>query len=346
MSRGGRRVAVGVLGLVLGAVVAPAAGERGAVVREGLRLHAAQESATWGQHGLSFGRAMDGVVTSEAEALRELEQSRAQRAHAPFVGVCEAVDGFRSMSAGRLGEAREAEEAGDALVAWLGLDRTLAPELTEGSDGRARVEEVLGRYCAPGRSQGGGPLCSGSAEDHARDVHPGVLLEAATFDEGDDAIAAMDWIRNVAVPLLEEPPAIGRGTTAGERRRILEARAASARGGACGRVSPGARGRAGSGRFGRCVGRSGGCRAGGRDRWEVVSRHELLRAVVRGRFEDPDYFARLQAADRTNLLRERISAKVVSFALEFEGYRDDERQVAMLAARLARAVERERRVGH
>ena len=117
------------------------------------------------------------------------------------------------MSAGRLGEAREAEEAGDALVAWLGLDRTLAPELTEGSDGRARVEEVLGRYCAPGRSQGGGPLCSGSAEDHARDVHPGVLLEAATFDEGDDAIAAMDWIRNVAVPVLEE-----RRRSAGGRR--------------------------------------------------------------------------------------------------------------------------------
>ena len=339
-------MAVGVLGLVLGAVVAPAAGERGAVVREGLRLHAMQESATWGQHGLSFGRAMDAVVTSEAEALRELEQSRAQRAHAPFVGVCEAIDGFRSMSAGRLGEAREAEEAGDALVAWLGLDRTLAPELTEGSDGRARVEEVLGRYCAPGRSQGGGPLCSGSAEDHARDVHPGVLLEAATFDEGDDAIAAMDWIRNVAVPVLEEPPAIGRGTTAGERRRLLEARAASARAALAGGYLQGraaARVPAVSaGAWVEAVGAGRVDTTGG----EVVSRHELLRAVVRGRFEDPDYFARLQAADRTNLLRERISAKVVSLALEFEGYRDDERQMAMLAARLARAVDRERRVGH
>ena len=337
-----RKVVLGVIGLVLGVVVSPAAGERGAVVREGLRLHAMQESATWGQHGISFGRAVDGMVTSEAEAARELEQSRAERAHAPFVGVCEAVDGFRSMSAGRAGEARETQAAGDALVAWLGLDRTLAPELTGGSDGKARVEEVLGRYCARGRSRGGQGACTGAPEDHGRDLHPGALLEAGTLEEGDDAIAAMDWIRNVAVPVLEEPPAMTRTMTAAERRRVLSERSIAARAAlAAGYLQGRAASRVPSVPAGDwveavSVGRDGSVP-------EVVSRHELLGVLARGRYEDPNSLSRLQAADRVNLIREWISAEVVSLAVAFEGYHDDERQLVMLAARLSGAVERARR---
>ena len=342
MKERARKSVPGMVGLVLGLVVSPAAGERGAVVREGLRLHAMQESATWGQHGIAFGRAVEGMVTAEAEAARELEHSRAERAHSPFVGVCEAVDGFRAMSAGRAGEARETQAAGDALVAWLGLDRALAPELTGGSDGKARVEEVLGRYCARGRARGAGGACTGAPEDHGRDLHPGALLEAGTLEEGDDAIAAMDWIRNVAVPVLEEPPAMTGTMTAGERRRVLSERSIAARAAvAAGYLQGRAASRVPSVPAGDWVEAVSVERDGSVP--DVVSRHELLRVLARGRYEDPNHLSRLQAADRANLLREWISAEVVSLALGFEGYRDDERRLVMLAARLSGAVERARR---
>ena len=342
MNERARRGALGMVGLALGLVVAPAAGERGAVVREGLRLHAMQESATWGQHGISFGRAIDGMVTSEAEGVRELEQSRAERAHSPFVGVCEAVDGFRSMSAGRAGEARETDAAGDALVAWLGLDRTLAPELTGGSDGKARVEEVLGRYCARGRARGAGGACRGAPDDHGRDLHPGALLEAETLEEGDDAIAAMDWIRNVAVPVLDEPPEMTRTMAAGARRSVLEGRSSAARAAlAAGYLQSRAAVRLPSVPAGDWVEAVSADGVG--EVPEVLSRHELLRVLARGRYEDPNHLSRLQAAVRANLIREWISAEVVSLALAFEGYRDDERQLALLAGRLSGAVESARR---
>ena len=62
------------------------------------------------------------------------------------------------------------------------------------------------------------------------------------------------------------------------------------------------------------------------------------------RFENPDWFVRLQAMNDSNLLRELVSLQAVSLMLDWERYRMDERRGASEAARLAIAAEAMRRL--
>ena len=315
------------------------AAERGVVVFEGIRLHATQVSAVWGAHANSRAQAIDGTLMVEAQALREREEARATIAHRPSAGVCEGMEGMRGAAGARALETAATEQSGDAVVAWLVRDIERVPGLTAPGEVRARSDAILGRFCNAGRTVGGGNLCRGDPGDHAADMHPGAVLGHRTLHDGEDAIAAIEWVRNIAMPVPNESEPLRAVRSEAAMRAMLagrgrDARAALATGYLQGRVSA------------RLPSVSAGGWAGavgveGRDD-AVISRHELLGVLVRERFERPAMLARLQGEARANVLREWIVAEASGLMVSFEAYRDAERRGAMLAARLAQAIEADR----
>ena len=311
--------------------------ERGAVVFDGIERHAEQVSTVWGSHAGVVGRALDGAVMSESRVAREVEETRAVRAHSPSAGVCEAVEMHRGTAASRAREAAATRAAGDALVQWLVRDTVHAPDLSAPADLRARVDEVLERYCAPGRMVGAGNACRGAPDDHAADLHPGAVFGVGTFADEQGANTAIDWVRNITLPVPYRALALRAARSVEGRRAVLAHRGRNARAAISawylqGRVS--ARLPAVSAARWATMDGSGS----GNDAGSVQSRHELLESLSRERFERPDSFARHTGANRANLLREWIASEGASLMLAFERYRDAERQGAMLAARLSQAL--------
>ena len=316
---------------------------RGAVVVAGIELHAVQISGMWTQNAQSVGRAVDGVLSAEAAGLREIEEAHAARAHEPVVGVCEGVEGFRGVRAARSVEATATGDGGAALVAWLSRDARELPGWTAPGDVRERFDEVHARFCAADRVRGGGPACTGPSEDHGADLHPGAVSGRSTFEDGAEAIAAIEWVRNITMPLPIEGPSLRAAGTTRERRAVLLARSQEARGALAtgylqGRVSARLPAVA-AGPWARAVG-AGVAEDGSR---AEISVQGLLEALSRGRYERPGFFARLQAEGKANLLRELIVSEAAALVVGFEEFRDAERQGAMLAARLTRASEQGRR---
>ena len=81
-----------------------------------------------------------------------------------------------------------------------------------------------------------------------------------------------------------------------------------------------------------------------RDEHTPVSRYELLELLASRRFEDPNWFVRLQGMSQENLLRELVTLQAVSLMLDWQRYRTDERRGAIGAASLALGVEEMRRL--
>lgn len=331
------------LGLAVAASTPAPAVERGEVSARAIADHAAQASAVWTQRAQAMASAIDGMLRAELEALTGREEGRSRVAHAPSAGVCESIEGVRGAGAARTLQEEAAASAGRATVAWLLRDTQHAPGMSAASDLRARVDLVLERYCTPGRTATGeGTACGGEWSAHMGDVAPGALFGARTFANGDQALAAADWARNVTMPVPELGVSWGAESTALGRRALLErradeARAALAAGYLQERVSARLPAVSAAG-WARAVSGEEAGDAGGR-----LSAHALLGVLARGRFERPDGFLRLQAQDTSNLLRELIVSETVSLALSFESYRDEERRSAMRAGRLAAAIERDRR---
>ena len=311
--------------------------ERGAVVLDGIERHAGQVSTMWSSHAGAVGLALDGAVISETRIARETEETRAVRAHSPSAGVCEGVESLRGTAASRAHETTAAYAAGDALVQWLAGDTVHAPGSSAPADLRARVDEVLERYCAPGRMAGAGTTCRGARDDHAADLHPGAVLGVRTLADEESAIAGFDWARNIALPVLHRAPALRAARSAEGRRAVLALRGRNARAAISawylqGRVSARLPAIPATGRA-TMSGTEGGDAAE-----PEPSRHELLESLSRGRYERPGGVARHQGENRANLLREWIASEGTSLMLAFEQYRDAERQGAMLAARLSQVL--------
>lgn len=319
-----------------------AAAERGAITAAAIANHAQQVSALWTQRAQAMAGAIDGMLEAERAALTGREEARARMAHSPSEGVCEAVEGARAASGARALREEEAEEAAAATVAWLVRDTARAPGMSAASDATARLDLVLSRYCAPGRTAvGDGGDCTAAPALHAADLHPGAVFAVATFETADQALVAADWARNVTTPVAGTGHAWRGVDTALERRAVLERRAGEARAAlAAGYLQERLAARlpaVSAGAWAQAMGVEGADDEAGR-----ISAHALLGILARGRFEDPDVLVRLQAQTESHLLRELVVNEAVSVALSFEAYRDEERQGAMLAARLARAVERAR----
>ncbi|MDD9982719.1 MAG: hypothetical protein OXU81_15415 [Gammaproteobacteria bacterium] len=307
---------------------------------EALRLHAAQVSAVITQSANAFGQAMDGANMARVEMLRDVEESRAIRDHSPSETVCEGITGMSGLGPGRAAQTAAAEERAEQLVGRLTLDPTVVTVTAEAGDTRARFERLVQLYCDPARAMGAEGTCTGSAERHGADLHPGALLGHATLIDGVSRDTATDWMRNIAVPVAwERMPYRDPGTTP-LRRRMLRERAFDARaalaGGFLGHLYAQRVPAVNLGRWAREVLPPGAGPPG-----EALSHHALLEALTH-RFESPDYFLKLQAQGEANLLRELVQLRAVDLLLDWERYRLAEYQGAMSAALLALETERDR----
>ena len=178
---------------------------------------------------------------------------------------------------------------------------------------------------------------------HGADLRAGSLFDRRTFASEDELRAAVELSRNLAAPVVHDPPPLASADTDRERRRALLARAADARTALAADYLAQARAlRAPGAALGEWA--AAVAPGAGRDAETPVSRYELLELLASGRFEDPHWFVRLQAMSQENLLRELVTLQAVSLMLDWQRYRTDERRGAIDAASLALATEEMRRL--
>ena len=305
-----------------------------------LTLHATQVSAMIVQNANSHGQALDGANLARAEMLRDVEESRAIREHAPSETVCEGITGMSGLAPGRAQQEVVAEARSAEMVGRLSQDPSVIVVSAEAGDSRARFERVAQLYCDPDRLHGGADVCSGSAELHGADLHPGALLGHSTLEDGKERDTAVDWARNVTVPFAWDRMPYRRATSTETRRQVLRERSFDARAGLAGgymnhlfamRVPA-----VNLGNWARAVLPDGAGPSG-----DSVSHFELLE-VLTHRFESPNYFLKLQAQGEANLLRELVQLRAVDLMLGWQRYRVAEWQGSMTAALLALENERDR----
>ena len=333
-------------------VIADLTGEIDAMERaiiEALRLQTGQLSGYIAQSAKAVTGALDSQTKLQAQTAREVAETGAMMAHRPSRSACEAVTGLRGLAAtGAAAKGAHGRAAATETGRIMG-DRAVVDRPGAAAGDAARFETVTRRIlqrrprsgedpdlrheCLPGRARAW----------HGADLRAGSLFDRRTFASEDELRAAVELSRNLAAPVVHDPPPLASADTDRERMRALLARAADARtalaadylaqaralrapgaalGGWAAAVAPGA----------------------GRDPETPVSRYELLELLASGRFEDPHWFVRLQAMSQENLLRELVTLQAVSLMLDWQRYRTDERRGAIDATSLALATEEMRRL--
>ena len=180
--------------------------------------------------------------------------------------------------------------------------------------------------------------CAGGAsEQHGVDLRAETLFDRRTFASAEELRAAVALSRNLAAPVVYDPPPLGSAETDQERRLVLRGRGADARAALSVDYFAHARGLRAPGPD---LGAWAAAVAPGLMRdGEQISRYALLELLASGRFEDPNWYVRLQAMSAENLLREIVMLQSIGLMLDWQRFRIDERRGAMDAAALAIAGE-------
>ena len=315
---------------------------------EALRLQTGQLSGYTAQSAKAITGALDSQTRLQAQIAREAAETEAMRARRPARGACEGITGLAGLAATGRASAQARASAALTETGRITGDRAVVDRPGAAAGDAARFETVTLRYCSAGRAGedsrlSGTSVCRGAEALHGADLKAGTLFDRRTFGSEDELRAAVELSRNLAAPVVHDPPPLGSADTDRERRRALLARAADARtalaadyyGEARALRAPGA-----------TLGEWAAAVAGlsGRDARMPVSRYELLELLASRRFEDPDWFVRLQAMSQENLLRELVMLQAVSLMLDWRRWRTDERRGAIDAAALALHTEEMRRL--
>ena len=337
-------------------VIADLTGEIDAMERaiiEALRLQTGQLSGYIAQSAKAVTGALDSQTKLQAQTAREVAETGTMMAHRPSRSACEAVTGLRGLAATGAAAKGAHGRAAATETGRITGDRAVVDRPGAAAGDAARFETVTREYCNAGRAgedtRAGDPalsgtsVCRGEHDMHGADLHAGSLFDRRSFASEDELRAAVELSRNLAAPVVHDPPPLASADTDRERRRALLARAADARtalaadyfGGARALRAPGAA----LGEWAAAV-----APGAGRDAEQPVSRYELLELLASRRFEDPDWFVRLQAMSAENLLRELVTLQAVSLMLDWQRWRTDERRGAIDAASLALATEEMRRL--
>ena len=324
-------------------VIADLTGEIDAMERaiiEALRLQTGQLIA---QSAKAVTGALDSQTKLQAQTAREVAETGAMMAHRPSRSACEAVTGLRGLAAtGAAAKGAHGRAAATETGRIMG-DRAVVDRPGAAAGDAARFESVTREYCNAGRAGEDPELCRGGHAMHGADLHAGTLFDRRTFASEDELRAAVELSRNLAAPVVHDPPPLASADTDRERRRALLARAADARTALAADYLAQARAlRAPGAALGEWA--AAVAPGAGRDAETPVSRYELLELLASGRFEDPHWFVRLQAMSQENLLRELVTLQAVSLMLDWQRYRTDERRGAIDAASLALATEEMRRL--
>ena len=327
-------------------VIADLTGEIDAMERaiiEALRLQTGQLSGYIAQSAKAVTGALDSQTKLQAQTAREVAETGSMLAHRPSRSACEAVTGLRGLAAtGAAAEGAHARASATETGRIIG-DRAVVDRPGAAAGDAARFETVTREYCNAARAGEDPRLCRGEDALHGADLRADTLFDRRTFGSEAELRAAVELSRNLAAPVVHDPPALASADTDRERRRVLLARAADARTALAADYLAQARSvRAPGAALGGWAAEI--ARGAGRDPDTPVSRYELLELLASGRFEDPDWFVGLQAMSAENLLRELVTLQAVSLMLDWQRYRTDERRGAIDAASLALGVEDMRRL--
>ena len=310
---------------------------------EALRLQTGQLSGYIAQSAKAVTGALDSQTKLQAQTAREVAETGSMLAHRPSRSACETVTGLRGLAAtGTAAEGAHARASATETGRITG-DRAVVDRPGTAAGDAARFETVTREYCNAARAGEDSGLCRGDDARHGADLRAGTLFDRRTFASEAELRAAVELSRNLAAPVVHDPPPLASADTDRERRRVLLARAADARTALAADYLAQARAlRAPGAALGGWAAEI--ARDTGRDPELPVSRYELLELLASGRFEDPDWFVGLQAMSAENLLRELVTLQAVSLMLDWQLYRSDERRGAIDAASLALAVEEMRRL--
>ena len=312
-------------------------------VVEALRLQTGQLSGYTAQSAKAVTGALDSQTRLQAQIAREAAETGAMRARRPSRSACEGITGLSGLAATGQASAHARAGAAAAETGRIAGDRAVVERPGAAAGDAARFETLTRTYCNAGRAGEESGLCRGGSVLHGADLRAGTLFDRRTFASGAELRAAVELSRNLAAPVVHDPPPLSSADTDRERRRVLLARAADARTALASDYFAEARAlRAPGAALGEWAAAVGGL--SGRDGGSPVSRYELLELLASRRFEDPDWFVRLQAMSAENLLRELVTLQAVSLMLDWQRYRTDERRGAIGAASLALAVEDMRRL--
>ena len=319
---------------------------------EALRLQTGQLSGYTAQSTKALTQALDAQTRLQAQTAREVEETRAMRAHAPSRSACATVTGVTGLGAARSAAENAGEAAGEVETGRIVSDRALVAEAGSAADGAARFDTVTRQYCSPARAGDDGQVCRGDDAWHGADLKPATLFDRRTFGDEAELHAAIELSRNLAAPVVHDPQPLASAETDRERRLVLLARAADARtalaadyfGHARSLRVPGADLGAWANAMSQDRGRDPVAPEGARNRDAPVSRYELMELLASRRFDDPSWFVALQEMSEANLLRELVMLQSISLMLDWERLRLDERRGAMEAARLALGTEEMRRL--
>ena len=325
---------------------------------EALRLQTGQLSGYTAQSAKAIAGALDSQTRLQAQIAREAAETEAMRARRPSRNACEGITGLSGLAA--TGRASAHARAGAAITETgrITSDRAVVDRAGAAAGDAARFETLTRTYCNAGRagedtragdsglsgtSVSGTSVCRGESALHGADLQAGTLFDRRTFASEDELRAAVELSRNLAAPVVHDPPPLSSADTDRERRRVLLARAAEARTALASDYLAEARAlRAPGAALGEWAAAVAG--VSGRDGESPVSRYALLELLASRRFEDPDWFVGLQAMSAENLLRELVTLQAVSLMLDWQRYRTDERRGAIDAASLALGVEEMRRL--
>ena len=307
-----------------------------ATIVEALRLQTGQLSGYAAQSAKAVTGALDAQTKLQAQIAREVEETRAMRARRPTDSGCAAITGLAGLAAARQAAESAYGRAADAETGRIAGDRAAVPDAGAAAGNAARFESLTSTYCNGPRAGEDAALCRGGDALHAADLKAGNLFDRRTFANEAELRTAVELSRNLAVPVVHDPPALASAETDQERRRVLLARSADARAALAGDYFAHARALRAPG---AALGAWAAQAAPGRDAATPVSRYELMELLASRRFENPGWFVDLQAMSQENLLREMVILQAVSLMLDWRRYRLDERRGAIDATGLALATE-------
>ena len=299
-----------------------------------LHKQTGQQSGYIAQSARAVVGAIDSQTHLQAQIAREAAETRAIQDRRPSRSGCRTLTGLRGLA-----PARATEEARGRAAGAVEHRRLAAEGADAARDANsARFRHLLATYCHAGSAGADGALCAGTPADHRADLDPARLFDSATLHDETSRDAARELARNLAAPLVSAPVVLTPADTAEERRRVLAARAGEARAALGLDYFTAARARRAplSGATGEALGRWAAALApGAAAPAHPPSRHALMETLAERRFEDPDWFVRLQAMNTAALLRELVTLQAISLMLDWRRYRLDERRGAIDAARLA-----------
>ncbi len=311
-----------------------------AVIRA-LRLQTGQLAGYQAQSTRAIVEALDAQTRFQAQIAREIEESEEVRARRPSRSSCRLVTGATGLAGARSGEAEALARAAMIESGRIAGDRRFFDPGGAAADSETRFSRLTGTWCNAARS--GQVACRGDERLHGADVRADTLFDTATFHDATILEAAVELARNLASPLVHDQPALASATTPAERRRVLLGRSADARSALASHVFSRARAfRAPAidlGPWAQAMLPEDAAREAG-----PLSRHELLEILASSRFDNPEWFLALQEESATGLMREIAGLLAIGLMVDWERFRLEERQAALLAVLVASEAEAMRRL--